>query len=208
MFDRDVSFTDATINVCGVECVQFTLYRHLLLRLAHSPYIIDLPGNCEQAFQFLWIVSPRYSAKGGKEKAALRNYCVRKFYPPRPPIIHTRWLMNRWRDRSAKCAASLLELSDAILKYLKRARADQGGGKESGGSGKAFFNDCAAVCHDLGRAYGWPPRTAMHMPTAALFQLLKLIRADRMAESGKEPIMFNGSDHLWQRAILEGMEDE
>lgn len=191
---RDVAFLPVNETIAGYEARPMTLRHYLSLRLARNPFVCGGTPLERDAFLFLWQVSPSYSPADTAAKRRLYRRCRLDFIAPAMPLFHLPWRMRCWATTSANRAIRFVETSSAIADYYREATMDWPSSR--GGDGKSYYSEAAGLCHEVASKYGWTIDQVLDCKLKALFQLLKIIRAEDQAAKGKQPIMFNQSDEL------------
>lgn len=151
--NRDLSFLDLPIPLCGVVVRQFCLKHLVLLGNCGNRFIVgEAVEQPEDVAQFLWVVSTGYS------------------------------LDEKERSRFVKSLGKLkyVQAVKDIREYLAAAFQDA---PQGGSGGKQYTADCAWLVEAMAHEYGWDDEAVMRKPIGRLFQYLRLIqrRADPKA---------------------------
>lgn len=145
--NRDLSFLNLPIPLCGVVVRQFNLKHLILLGNVDNAFITHTRApEVSDVAQFLWIVSTEYSLE---EKA--RTKFVRKL-------------------KDVKFLPAVKEINE----YIDTAFQDAPAG--SAATGKTYTANCASLVELMAHEYGWDDETIMEKPVARLFQYLRLIQ--------------------------------
>jgi hypothetical protein len=89
---------------------------------------------------------------------------------PSKPLIHSKWLMTRWRKRELAAAIALLECITAINAYLAEAMMDCPPMPATvKNPNPQYFCDCVTMVAELAREYGWSCDAILDMPLKAIF---------------------------------------
>jgi len=147
---RETAFLDVPVDIAGVDCVQLTPARLILLHGIESPFICGGMVSPAAVAAFLWIVSVDF--KPGD--TAARDAFVKRI-----------------RKTDAKAAI------DGIRKYLDDALMDAPT-NEDGAHGAPVVSFTASVVHALAKLYHWSERDILNIPLARIWQYLRLARRD------------------------------
>lgn len=187
---RDACFMPILDSIGPFEVKPMALRHFLALSAIGNPFVAGGTPTPDDAFLFLWQVSPDYDPKNYRAKRKLRRLC--KFFMPGIPWFGR---TKRWKKQTRKRLVCFEQMCLAIRAYVDEAFQDKPPAKDS--AKKASYYSIAANFVDtFGTEYSWSPETTLAQPLKALHQYLILIRARDRAKAGKPPVFFNPSDEL------------
>ena len=167
---REIAFLNITTDICNVEVNQLTPRHFILLDFIKSPFLTNdkLPNEIN-VVDFLWIVSIKF--KEGDKNA---------------------------KDEFIREIGGKLDYEQSvkgIYDYLQEAFIDSPAQHIDTTKMKKtnipFYAWVAGYIDILSSEYGWLDSYIMTMPFTRIFQYLKTIESRKMAEIGKDPILFN-----------------
>lgn len=147
---RDYAMLGLRVNICGVECLQFTPKHYAILLAADSPFVCGgRVTTLADVAQFLWVISPDFS-ESAVDRAA---------------FIELVSLIDE--D----------EATDAIDRYIDDAFMDSPPSR-AGGRKTAATSFLASLVHELAKTYSWPREVILNEPLAAIYQYLRRMAID------------------------------
>lgn len=201
-FVRNATFTGVTESIGRFEVEPMTLRHYVALQIIRSPFLFGGIPTPEDASAALWLLSPDYDPNNWTLRKQFLKRFNRRFGPPRQPLIHFGWAMDRWSKRCPIWLEKFSELIAGIRNFIDESLQDRPPTSE-GASGPSYYSEAASICHMFGSAYGWTNEETMQTPLKILFQQMKLIRAEKRAEGGRQLIMFNPSDRITNKILEE-----
>lgn len=168
---REIAFLNIPIDICGVEVKQLTPYLFILLDFIKSPFLVNdrMPDEIN-IVDFLWIISTRFVENDKDKKAEfIKDIAVKLKYDEAIKGIYE-YLNEAFIDSPAQHVETNNKLKKTNI---------------------PFYAWIAGYIDILSSEYGWLDNYIMNMPFTRIFQYLKTIEARKMAELGKEPLLFN-----------------
>jgi hypothetical protein len=173
---REVSFLPITETVAGLELVPMTLRQYLVLSLTKSPLLTGETPGPGHLLDFLWLLHPRYSPKGGFHKWLMVRK-LRRCIPPVGTIWDYEWLRAKRQRRVDLAVYRLTRLVVALRNYVGETLQDWQPSQAPEGTVEIdHYCDGAAICALVAREYGWTQETTLNMPMKQLLQFLKEIK--------------------------------
>lgn len=147
---RDYAMLGLGVELCGVECKQFTPRHFAILNGVRNAYVTGGHRTAEQTGIFLWVVSDGFSET---DMAARDSFIARVGAMP-----------------------GAVTFPAQIEEYIADAWVDSPRGSNSNASPITSFS--ASLVHRLAASYGWSVDYIMGLPFGMVFQLLRRIALD------------------------------
>lgn len=160
--NRDAAFLPINETICGFELLPMTLRHYVILLIARNPLLGDAVPSPVQLAQFLWILSPDYSPKGGFRRWRILRRC--------------RKLIPKGGKNSFKQFGRVAEVIEACRKYVDDTFSDTPSRKPSNGFKPSHCSDAATICACFAREFGWKDEYTLSMPLKRIFQYLRDIQ--------------------------------
>src|SRR5262245_22397906 len=112
---RDAAFLGINETIAGFEVVPMTLRHYIILRVMGNPLIRENQTPApEDVFNFLWLLSSKFTAKNSWAKRWFRFRCWIQFFP----AINPKWLRRSYERRQKHQLTSAARIVDAIRAYV------------------------------------------------------------------------------------------